>query len=86
MEHINNLTLRNKELLNIKKALDERGETIEHALQRVKGTCDTIEYQGIELVDFVQLCRMLDIKLKVEEQIVPILETFEKNMFGEIDA
>ena len=83
-DHIAKLTLRNKEMLNMKKVLDERGETIEHALQQVKGTNDNIEEKGIELIDFVQLCQLLDIKLEVRSVVMPILETFDKNMYGEV--
>lgn len=58
--------MRADELLKIKKVLDERGETIEHALLNVKGTNDKIEDQGIELRDMVQLCHMTGVKLDME--------------------
>jgi len=65
-EQIERLRVRGEELLKIKKVLDERGETIEHALLNVKGTNDRIEDQGIELKDMVQLCHMTGVRLDLE--------------------
>ena len=70
----------------MKKALDERGTTIEHALQQIKNSSDNIEEQGVELIDFVQLCRYLEVKLDVQTVVIPIMETFDKNMYGEVAA
>ena len=36
-EQISKLVIRSKELLNIRKALDERGMTIENAVKQIKG-------------------------------------------------
>ena len=65
-EQIERIKVRGDELLNIKKVLDERGETIEHALVTCKGTNDKIEDQGIELKDMVQLCHMTGVKLDLD--------------------
>lgn len=51
VEHTNKLFLRQRELLKIKKALDERGQTIEQALMTIKCSEDKIENLGIELSD-----------------------------------
>ena len=32
----------------------------------------------------VQLCQMLSIKISVERTLLPMMETFEKNMYGEV--
>ena len=41
--HIKKLTMRTTEFLNIRKALDERGRTIEDALREVEGSNDKIK-------------------------------------------
>ena len=34
----------------------------------------------------VQLCQMLNIKISVERTLLPMMETFEKNMYGEVSC
>jgi Ca2+-binding EF-hand superfamily protein len=84
--HIDKLTMRSKELLNIKRVLDERGETIENVLLTIKSTNDKIEDLGIELIDFAQLCHMTEVKLDLKTQLEPIMETFDRNLYGEVAA
>ena len=71
------LTKRAKELLNIRKGLDERGMTIEGAIREIKGNSDRLENQGISVQDFVELCLMTEVRLDPETQIIPIIETFD---------
>lgn len=33
-----------------------------------------------------QLCKMAEVKLDPQTQLIPIMDTFEKNIFGEIPA
>ena len=80
------MTIRSQELLKIRKQLDERGVKIEKALEQVKGSNDKIEDQGIELIDFAQLCKIAEVKLDPQTQLIPIMDTFDKNLFGEIPA
>ena len=86
IEHIKKLTLRQKELLKIKKALDERGQTVEKALVNIKCTNDNIEDIGIELSDLQQLCILTEVKLDTETVLRPILDTFDRNLYGEVAA
>ena len=54
-------------------------------MQQIKGQTN-IEDQGLELIDMVQLCQMLNIKISVERTLLPMMETFEKNMYGEVSC
>lgn len=82
--HIKKLTMRTTEFLNIRKALDERGRTIEDALREVEGSNDKIKDQGIELIDMAMLCVITEVKLNMETQLMPIMETFDTNIYGKV--
>ena len=84
--HIDKLVVRQRELLNIRKALDEMGQTIEQALMTIKCTNDNIEDLGVELSDMAQLCHMTEIKLDIKMVLEPILDTFDRNLYGEVAA
>ena len=76
--------MRTTEFLNIRKALDERGRTIEDALREVEGSNDKIKDQGIELIDMAMLCVITEVKLNMETQLMPIMETFDTNIYGKV--
>lgn len=38
------------------------------------------------MIDLVQLCRIAEVKLNPETQLIPIMDTFDKDLFGEIPA
>ena len=78
--------MRSRELLNIKRVLDERGEKIENVIQTIKCTNDMIGDLGIELVDLAQLCHLTGVKLDIATQLEPIMDTFDRNLYGEVAA
>ena len=60
--------------------------TIENAVKQIKGQSDRLEDQGISVQDFAQLCLMTEVRLDPDTQLMPILDTFEKTVYGEIAA
>lgn len=86
-DHINKLVKRKKLLLEIRIVLDERGLTIKDAIETIKGGNDEVKHLGIELIDLAQLCKYVDIKIKnPEKTLIPVMDSFDKNMFGEVSA
>lgn len=53
--HIDKLTIRTQEFLNIRKGLDEKGMTVEQSLTYIKNTPDKMKDVSIEVVDLIQL-------------------------------
>lgn len=80
---IENRNLRTRTFVKFRKKLDQTGSNIDRAMNAVMGTRD-LSVQGFNLDDFERLCRVNEFDADRETVLRPILECFDRDIFGDI--